>query len=187
MADDGTEGERGPLTRTSMGAYYTTSGEGKSGKKVKEPRVDRAFVIVRHKEYGYLILKAFKNRKGLHGQLPGGKVDSTDASPAAGVARELFEECGIDIRDNLDRLKLASFPNGKVALGKRQYFRLVITDQDRVGDRKPDSGQDFELLLSNEHVGYVFEQDALKASEWLALHSGGKSQIAMLNLETNNY
>mmetsp|Transcript_17211 Transcript_17211/g.33761 ORF Transcript_17211/g.33761 Transcript_17211/m.33761 type:complete len:242 (+) Transcript_17211:84-809(+) len=150
-----------------------------------EERPIKAFVIARHEDLGYLVLKGFKNRKGIHGQLPGGNLDFSDASPAYGAARELFEETGIDVRMRLDRLDLAVFSNGARTLKRRCFFRLNLTDADASGSRPPDSGEagSFTLKLSSEHVGYVFEKDPERVAEMVAQHSGGKCRQAVLSLE----
>jgi ADP-ribose pyrophosphatase YjhB (NUDIX family) len=95
-----------------------------------DPSVDRAFIIAQHAEHGVLLLKAFKKRKGTHHQLPGGHIDATDVSPAAAAARELFEETGLDIREQLDRLSPLVFPSADKKLMKRAYFKLALTDKD---------------------------------------------------------
>jgi 8-oxo-dGTP pyrophosphatase MutT (NUDIX family) len=79
----------------------------------------RAFVFVVHHAHGVLLLhctRKVKKGKPPHFQIPGGHVDAADFSQAAeeasggefdailqracqvGVARELFEETGIDVR-----------------------------------------------------------------------------------------
>ena len=83
----------------------------------------RAFVVVRHNSRGYLLLRAYKRKKGVHYQLPGGRIDRDDASPASAAARELFEETGVDLRRMLPRLtpilQEASWCSGRV------YFMLA--------------------------------------------------------------
>mmetsp|Transcript_5359 Transcript_5359/g.9521 ORF Transcript_5359/g.9521 Transcript_5359/m.9521 type:complete len:177 (+) Transcript_5359:729-1259(+) len=129
----------------------------------------RAFVIAKHAEFGYMILKSFKTRKGLHGQLPGGHKDSTDSCSAFTAARELFEETGIDVRENLDRLKVRRFPNGGCLLKDRVYFGLELENSDATGTKKPDTGEAFSINMSHEHVGYSFEKEAAKAAEMVAM------------------
>ena len=65
----------------------------------------RAFIVARYHEEGVLLLRAQKERKGVHFQLPGGHVDSNEISQygleeaqRVAAARELFEETGIDVR-----------------------------------------------------------------------------------------
>lgn len=178
-AGDGYGSQGGP--GAGQGAAHTAAHTAGASEEVKPPT--RAFVIARHEDNGYLVLKGFKNRKGLHGQLPGGKIDGSDASAAAGAARELFEETGVDVRSELDRLELASFSDGSDALKRRQFFRLRLTAADAVGAKKPDSGEEFALRLSHEHVGYVFEQEPTKFANWVAQHSGGNCRQAVLALE----
>jgi len=143
---------------------------------------DRAFIIAEHYSYGYLLLTAFKKKKGDHHQLPGGHVDEGDQSPAHAAARELFEETGIDIRNGLDRLSQVKI-NGKSSLKGRVFYYLPLNDDDRVGSCSPSSGEDFTVNLSSEHIGYCFEKNRDKAADLLYLHSGGKSKTAMLTFE----
>ncbi|GBG25103.1 Hypothetical Protein FCC1311_013202 [Hondaea fermentalgiana] len=171
-----------------LGKYGEAQGAKPSGAEAgaadeERDKVVKAFVIAHHDTLGYLVLKAFKNRKGIHGQLPGGNLDFDDASPAFGAAREVFEETGIDLRANLARLRLAVFPDGTTQLKGRQFFRLTLTDADAVGDRAPDSGEDFRLNLSDEHVGFVFEKDAENLALMIDQHSGGKCSRAVRALE----
>jgi 8-oxo-dGTP pyrophosphatase MutT (NUDIX family) len=137
-----------------------------------DPRaVTKAFVVAKHPRFGYLVLKAFKESKGLHGQLPGGKVEPEDPSPAHALARELLEETGLDLQHELSRLRRCTFPDGSTALKRRAYFRLDLRDSDGLrGSRVPDTGEDFRLELSSEHVGYIFEQDPIKVAESIALY-----------------
>lgn len=92
----------------------------------------RAFVFINHPRYGLLLLHSTsKKKKGPHFQLPGGRVDKQDFLEALNtmmndtseeedqeksedfltlgfkicLARELYEETGIDISQNLDRLE----------------------------------------------------------------------------------
>ena len=72
----------------------------------------RAFIVAKHERFGYLLLEANKKRKGgRHYQLPGGHVDRLEMTDHGEVeacrvaaARELFEETGLDLRNNLSRL-----------------------------------------------------------------------------------
>lgn len=133
---------------------------------------DRAFIIAKHSVYGFFLLKAFKRKKGEHYQLPGGHVDEDDPSPAFAAARELFEETGIDIRNNLSRLSLAVFKDGTTVLKRRMFFLLTLENSDMVGQCKPESGEHFTIALSSEHIGYTFTQSAKTAADMVVLHSG---------------
>eukprot|EP01084_Bolivina_argentea_P242404 406662_1 len=71
----------------------------------------RAFIIGYHKEFGYLLLRAYKKGKGTHYQLPGGHIDksefhacSLEEAAKNAAKRELFEETGLEISDD-GRLK----------------------------------------------------------------------------------
>jgi 8-oxo-dGTP pyrophosphatase MutT (NUDIX family) len=98
-----------------------------------------------------------KKKKGPHFQLPGGHIDefeffaaaeqSSDSqtqlllAARAGAARELYEETGLDVRNQLDRLEPAALRNDvevdkhgkeilKNELKHRLYFFLPVTDDD---------------------------------------------------------
>ena len=127
----------------------------------------RSFLIVKHNTNGYLILNAYKERKGQHGQLPGGRIDVNEAPEQAAV-REFFEETGI----------LVSSPRLKrlPSIGNKYFFFLEITDSDQVkGGTLSNSGETFRLKLSEEHVSYTFYKDIHAASKAVLKHSGGTS------------
>ena len=147
--------------------------KGERSQKSKAP--NRAFIIAKHETHGFFLLRAFKKRKGgEHFQLPGGHVDSTDESLSAAAARELFEETGIDIRATLHRLDHAC------VIKRRAYFTLALTDADAAdGGSAHDADSGFSVLLSDEHTGFTFETDFLKASSMVAMHSGGHGSTAL--------
>lgn len=55
--------------------------------KPRKQAATKAFILARHHSKGLLLLKAFKRRKGLHHQLPGGRVDKLDGSAAAAAGK----------------------------------------------------------------------------------------------------
>jgi 8-oxo-dGTP pyrophosphatase MutT (NUDIX family) len=104
-----------------------------------------------------LLFCSRKKKKGPHYQLAGGHVDETEFLEAAqtsndmhtqlllaaqkGVARELFEETGMDMREQLYRLEPAAlrseeatYKDGEIIMTcehrKRLYFFLQVTDVD---------------------------------------------------------
>ena len=101
----------------------------------------RAFVLAEHPQHGLLLLRSpGKPKKGkpAHYQLPGGRVDATDALPAAAAARELLEETGLRVLPaRLVRIRV----DGVV---QRSYFHLQLADADAAsvlgGDTAPLSG-----------------------------------------------
>eukprot|EP00401_Gymnodinium_catenatum_P071249 CAMPEP_0117600954 /NCGR_PEP_ID=MMETSP0784-20121206/76772_1 /TAXON_ID=39447 /ORGANISM="" /LENGTH=167 /DNA_ID=CAMNT_0005403639 /DNA_START=57 /DNA_END=557 /DNA_ORIENTATION=- len=150
----------------------------------------RAFVIAQHASHGFLLLHAEKKRKGGHFQLPGGRADRSEvetlgleAAQVATAARELFEETGIDLRQDSARFLPISFPpDVHASLGTRVFFRLSIDNADSVagGDAAPMSEEPgFVLRLSHEHNGFAFERDLLAAAEAVEKHSGGKCALAL--------
>jgi len=153
------------------------------GSIIESPEIpNRAFIIARHARYGYLVLKSFKKRKGLHGQLPGGNIDEIDVGPDAAAARELFEETGIDIRQDLRRLTLLVFPNGTSSFKGRAYYLLDLENEDATnGPNTPESGESFNLRLSPEHVGFTFMPTIDQTAKAILLHSGGKNSTAIVN------
>jgi 8-oxo-dGTP pyrophosphatase MutT (NUDIX family) len=180
-----------PRSGAGSGARYGATSNGAASQMAKSPKrrrrakdgeldsddsddpraVTKAFVVAKHPRFGYLVLKAFKESKGLHGQLPGGKVEPGDPSPAHALAREILEETGLDLEQELSRLRRCTFQNGSTELKRRAYFRLELRDSDGLrGSRAPDTGEDFRLELSSEHVGYMFEQDPIKVAESIALY-----------------
>lgn len=47
---------------------------------------------------------------------------------------------------------------------------------------KPEGGQNFQIRISDEHTGVVFESSVTKAAEMLLAHSGGKCSDALLRI-----
>lgn len=158
--------------------HFGTPGESQSLLEMSRRNVSRAitkaFVICFHREHGFLVLYAYKAKKGRHGQLSGGGVDEGE-EPITAAARELFEETGL--RVDLDRLKFFMDIDGK------RFFVLELFDSDSCGNlpgfAMPSSGQNFLLKLSKEHVGFCFIKDRLRACEAIQLHSGGTCAIAL--------
>lgn len=174
--------------------------EARAGLGLQQPLLDdvpqmRAFLLVRHAEYGYLLLRSFKRKKGEHYQLPGGRVDPGDAvkpenpqdTARRAGARELFEETRIDVRTTLDRLTPLLSNN---AFAPYYYFELQLQPSDNHltapppnsgGDvpaaniTQPVSGEPFGLILSSEHTGFRFVQDLEEAACLTAKHSGGRN------------
>jgi len=183
----------------------------------------RGFAFVVHNEHGLLLLFCSrKKNKSPHYQLAGGHIDGPEFLEAAktsqdshtqlllaaqmGTARELFEETGMDLRDQLHRLEPAALrseektnKNGEFILTcehhKRLYFFLQVTDEDfptgvhgRLGFTRPktEAGKELLLKLSREHQGFCFEKDPTKAAEMLRSHSGGKGSEALLMAMSKN-
>ena len=163
----------------------------------------RGFVVARHPRHGYLVLFATKKTKGLHGQLPGGRVDADEldaygsgvASAVVAAARELFEETGIDVRRDLGRLRHVGFPGAVggecagTALKGRYFFTLELVDSDSASrgtegkerDTRTEPGcVPFAVRLSREHVEWVFEEDEERVASMIDLHSGGKVRAGFL-------
>ena len=144
----------------------------------------RGFIFAVHPTHGLLLLRAYKKKKGVHHQLPGGRVDAEeleyeDAHRRAAV-RELREETGIDVP--MTRLNVATDREGEIVRRKnREYFFLELHDADGAG---PDRDHDdaacaFTLALSGEHTGFTFERDLAKAEDMIRLHSGGENALAL--------
>lgn len=123
-------------------------------------RIDyTGFIFVVHEEHGMLLLHCTrKPKKGHHFQLPGGHIDDHEfeyvrdkhgAEPNTmtnaillescmmGAARELYEETGIDVRSQLDRLEPAALRDSKngsstltCMLKNKCYFYLSVNDDD---------------------------------------------------------
>ena len=114
----------------------------------------RGFAFVVHKDHGMILLHCTrKPKKGPHYQLPGGHIDDYEFEYSAekcgsnastndvlleaaksGTARELFEETGIDIRGELNRLDPVALSTGDAQLGcmleNKCYFSLHVSDDD---------------------------------------------------------
>ena len=138
----------------------------------------RSFIFAIHPTHGLLLLRAYKKKKGVHHQLPGGRVDAEeleqeDAHRRA-AARELREETGIDV-------PLARLRDAAVRRNNREYFLLELRDADGAGpDRDHDNAAcAFTLALSGEHTGFTFERDLAKAENMIRLHSGGENALAL--------
>ena len=128
---------------------------------------ERAFVIAKHPKHGFLVLYAYKDKKGgEHGQLPGGRVDRGEHRQIAAV-RELLEETGMII--STDRLR----PLKHIADGYF-FFALDLMDSDQVkGGDVCSSGEDFKLKMSEEHTRFQFFKDWKSASAAVVRHSKG--------------
>ena len=158
----------------------------------KDDRDSRcSFVFVEHPQHGYLLLSSKNVKKGsTDSQTPGGHVDvaelvaaqaigtpeALDAMFRAVAARELYEETGMNIRQDLGRLRrLESDHPLKV------FFLLEVNDGDfsKVASEPgaplvPGAGAaSLKLRLSHEHTAWRFEKDKAVAAEAMKLHSGG--------------
>ena len=138
----------------------------------------RGFIFAVHPTHGLLLLRAYKKKKGVHHQLPGGRVDAEeleyeDAHRRA-AARELREETGIAIEP-------ARLKDTAVRRKNREYFFLELRDADGAGpDRDHAAAENpFTLALSGEHTGFTFERDLAKAEDMIRLHSGGENALAL--------
>jgi len=172
----------------------------------------RGFIFVIHKQHGLVLLHCTrKKNKPHHYQLPGGHVDKEEFSKAAcqsqdrdtqlvsackeGAARELFEETGIDVRSDMDRLEPAPLREKdtdekllKNEFKDRFFFFLHVSDSDFLPAAEKDGTTqahgalvpNIRLKLSDEHSGFMFEPNAIRAAELLRLHSGGKCSNALL-------
>ena len=147
----------------------------------------RGFIFAVHPTHGLLLLRAYKKKKGVHHQLPGGRVDAEelafeDAHRRA-AARELREETGIVVPTT--RLIVARDRAGVAVRRKnREYFFLELRDADGAGpDRDHENAScPFTLALSGEHTGFTFERDLAKAETMIRLHSGGENAVALRTL-----
>jgi len=197
----------------------------------------RAFMFCIHEDFGIVLLHCTRKRKkGHHFQLPGGHVDVAEFISAAkkncespqqqlllaakmAAAREMWEETGINVMNELDRLQPAPLrssssvgedrdKNGEENIEKKSsnllscehkhriFFFLLLDDHDfvlqtngenSIGLPKSDglvsplcsNGSHLKLKLSNEHSGFTFEKDMMKAADLVKQHSGGKCAEAL--------
>ena len=181
----------------------------------------RAFLFAQHPIHGLLLLYCSrKKNKSPHFQAPGGHVDKEDFDEALirlqdttasssyplltsackiGAARELYEETGIDLRNDLARLQPVQLQkvkkDGSVAttyiLKQRLFFKICFTDADFVTegfDSMVSLGLSqsmnteapmLMLKLSEEHQGFLFEPDPRRAIDLLKQHTGGKVSTAL--------
>lgn len=112
----------------------------------------RAFVIAFLKNRGYLVLEAYKFRKGVYHQLPGGRVELTDVNTVlkqngkldandcetiarTAAVRELYEETGIHIEANNTRLVNLA-PRG-IGTRKTFFFELELDYFDSATGYRP--------------------------------------------------
>lgn len=129
----------------------------RTGKILVDTEEDyRAFLFAIHPDHGLLVVKSrVKPSKGSYWQVPGGHLDDSDYEWAAdsihrkaeqlqfagqiGVTRELYEETGIDIRQDLSRLELAELGGKKNDAGlkslqnlykERLFYFLRLKDAD---------------------------------------------------------
>lgn len=118
-----------------------------------------------------------------------------------------YEETGIDIRGQLDRvhpapLKSKHGSNSNLSTGSNHnfgltcmlknkcYFTLNVDDDDfefplsykqqgLLVHPNDDNGSHLTLKLSHEHSGFVFENDPRKSIDRIQKHSGGTGSIAL--------
>jgi len=168
----------------------------------------KAFVFATHPNYGMILLFCTKKKiKGDHFQLPGGSINESEfknASARSGgdprrqlilsskkaVARQLWEEVGIDIRENLKRLKPAHIRFDSECYNelscehrRRLFFTLEVDDSDFYTPADiafnenlvfSINGQDIPLMLklSKSHSGFKFQMDLNEAVHEIKKHSG---------------
>lgn len=108
------------------------------------------------------------------------------------AARELYEETGIDIRQNLNRLQ--SLRPYEIGGFNRFFFELLLTQEDSIEVPKysadsadqqyrrlrPNDETSFCLRLSDEHTGFNFVETLDEAATEVKLHSGGHCSKALL-------
>lgn len=139
--------------RNSTSTTIMTTKTGSNNVLVNYKKNDyRGFLMVQHDEYGLMMLRCTrKKNKPPHWQLPGGHIDDFEFEEAAkhhpdrsgqllqagrsGAARELFEETGIDLRSQLDRLQPANLHRDKDdkllnEYKHRMFFTVSVTDAD---------------------------------------------------------
>lgn len=187
----------------------------------------RAFLFAQHPIHGLLLLYCSrKKNKSPHFQAPGGHVDKEDFDEALirlqdttasrsvdessshplltlackiGAARELYEETGIDLRNDLARLQPVQLQKVKkdgsvtttYVLKQRLFFKICFTDADFVTEgfdsmvslgltkSMNTEAPMLMLKLSEEHQGFLFEPDPRRAIDLLKQHSGGKVSTAL--------
>ena len=166
----------------------------------------RGFIFVVHESHGLMLLHCTrKKKKGPHFQLPGGHIDDFEFVAAAktsggdsqkqlleaakaGAARELWEETGVDIQNQLGRLQPAALKSSNTQkelaceIKHRLFFFLAVTDDDFLSAEKTTEslvgplgteGRHLKIKSSVEHSGFDFEKDPKVSVQKLKKHSGG--------------
>ena len=172
----------------------------------------RGFIFVVHEMNGLMLLHCTrKKKKGPHFQLPGGHIDDFEFEAAAkttggnaqtqlleaakaGAARELWEETGVDIRHQLERLQPAALRSSSTQkelaceIKHRLFFFLAVTDDDFLSADKTTEpligplgteGRHLQIKSSVEHSGFDFEKDPKVSVQKLRKHSGGVPSQAL--------
>ena len=112
----------------------------------------------------------------------------------AGAARELWEETGINVRNQLHRLQPAALKASNTAtelsceIKHRLFFFLAATDDDFLSADKTSEqlvgplgteGRHLKIKYSVEHSGFDFEKDPNVSVQKLKKHSGGVPSQAL--------
>jgi ADP-ribose pyrophosphatase YjhB (NUDIX family) len=113
----------------------------------------------------------------------------------AGAARELFEETGLDVRTNIDRLQPVCLKSNSSSASSdlvneykhRLFFYCLVTDDDFSSDQGVTpihtsnlSCQHLKVKISYEHAGFTFQHDPTEAAKMLQPHSGGTPSDVLL-------
>eukprot|EP01054_Gregarina_sp_Poly1_P005141 Gregarina_sp_Poly_1__5140@NODE_271_length_10278_cov_119_025561_g236_i0_p6_GENE_NODE_271_length_10278_cov_119_025561_g236_i0NODE_271_length_10278_cov_119_025561_g236_i0_p6_ORF_typecomplete_len217_score31_55NUDIX/PF00293_28/2_3e07_NODE_271_length_10278_cov_119_025561_g236_i012151865 len=162
----------------------------------------RAFMITHIEDRGFLLMEAYKKEKGLHSQLPGGRIDAGDFE-ALGLAtdlnkvtfdelvrvgqhaalRELWEETRIDLKAHYERLQYLPTVTEAVANNKRKLGRIPHSHFPLklyyFLELRRDEFNGSKIKLSSEHVGYRIESNIVEAARSAKQHSGGDSAVAL--------
>ena len=144
---------------------------------------ERAFVLVHHTKFGFLALQSYKDHKGHHWQLPGGRIDQEEiqqhgiaGSRRLAARRELWEETAIDTRrHSMYPVVLEETP---FVHKHRAYFWVELD---------PEEKDCHTVSLSKEHIGFQWVPTLKKLAKAVSDHSGGKISSAIREMIKSQY